>query len=133
VVSAGLALAMAQATAATESGKEGPAKVEVIEGSKVKRVTLTEKAAQRLDIQMGEVRSDASGAVIAPFTSIFYDLAGNAWVYTRPAPLSFVRQKVVPERVSGQDVYLKDGPPAGTQVVIIGVSELYGAEVGVGK
>jgi hypothetical protein len=132
LVSVGVMLATPAAMAA-EPAKGGPAKVEVVEGLKVKRVTLTEKAAHRLDIHMGEIREDPSGSRVAPFTSVFYDLAGNAWVFTSPAPLKFMRQKVVPERVTGHDVYLKEGPPAGTQVVIVGVAELYGAEVGVGK
>ena len=47
------------------------------------------------------------------------------------APLTFVREGVVIERIKGDHAYLKEGPPAGTQVVTVGVPELYGTEVGV--
>ena len=39
---------------------------------------------------------------------------------------------VVVEAIEGKNVYLKEGPPAGTMVVTVGAAELYGAEKGVG-
>ena len=134
LMSVGLQLSVPEAMAASpsQSAKGGPAKVEAIDGTKLSRVTLTEKAAQRLDIKTAEVREDPSGGRITPYASVFYDLAGDAWVYTTSAPLTFVRQKVVVELIKGGDAYLKEGPPAGTQVVTVGVSELYRTEVGVG-
>jgi hypothetical protein len=129
---ASLVPAMPKAMAA-EPAKGGPAKVEAVAGSRVKRVTLTEKAAQRLDIQIGEIRQDSSGNRIAPSTSVLYDLAGDCWVYINPAPLIYMRQSVMLERITGHDVYLKEGPAIGTQVVVVGVAELYGTEIGVGK
>jgi hypothetical protein len=129
---ASLVPAMPKAMAA-EPAKGGPAKVEAVAGSRVKRVTLTEKAAQRLDIQIGEIRQDSSGNRIAPSTSVLYDLAGDCWVYINPAPLIYMRQSVMLDRMTGHDVYLKEGPAIGTQVVVVGVAELYGTEIGVGK
>ena len=67
----------------------------------------------------------------APFSSIIYDLDGDAWVYKVAAPLTYVREGVVIERIKGDHAYLKEGPPAGTQIVTVGVPELYGTEVGV--
>jgi hypothetical protein len=130
MISAGLHLAAPGAMAASPSS--AAAKIETIDGTKIKRVTLTEKAAQRLDIKTAEIREDPTGKKIMPYASVFYDLAGDAWVYTTAAPRVFVRQKVAIELVKGNDAYLKDGPPVGTQVVTVGVSELYGAEFGVG-
>ena len=43
-----------------------------------------------------------------------------------------VRDGVVVELIEGDNAYLKEGPPAGTLVVTVGVSELYGTEEGVG-
>jgi hypothetical protein len=55
------------------AGKTAPSKLEPIEGSDFKRVVLTEKAAERLDIQTVAVRSEAAtrvrqvgGQVVAP-------------------------------------------------------------------
>ena len=109
-----------------------PARIEPIEGTNLRRIILTDKAAQRLDIQLAEVMQDPSGEWVVPYASILYDLAGQAWVYTSPEPRSFVRHKVSVDRVSGENAYLKDGPPAGTRVVTVGVAQLYGAEKGVG-
>jgi hypothetical protein len=49
-------------------------------------------------------------------------------------PLTFERHKIVVEYVqSGRDLaVLAEGPPIGTQVVVAGAAELYGAESGIG-
>jgi hypothetical protein len=100
-------------------------------GFDVSSVTLLPKAARRLDIKTGEIRDDPSGRKITPYSSIIYDLDGDAWVYTLTAPLTFVRAGVVVDVIKGDLAYLQEGPPAGTQIVTVGVPELYGAEVGV--
>ena len=138
-IAAGVAAVLIQAfpgvaTAATSSDTAKlPAKVELVAGTTLKRVTLTPKAAERLDIQTGQITEDETGRKIAPYTSLFYDLAGETWVYTSPEALSFVRQKVVVESIKGGNVYLKDGPAKGEKVVTVGVSELFGTEKGGGK
>jgi hypothetical protein len=109
-----------------------PARIEPIDGTSLRRITLTERAAQRLDIQTAEVVQDPAGDRMVPYASIFYDLSGAAWIYTNPEPRSFVRHKVLVERINGASAHLKDGPPAGTRVVTIGVAQLYGAEKGIG-
>jgi hypothetical protein len=100
-------------------------------GFGISQITLRPRAAQRLDIQTSTIREDPSGHKIAPFASIIYDLDGDAWVYAVSAPLTYVRQNVVIDGIDGVDVYLTDGPPPGTEVVTVGVPELYGTEVGV--
>lgn len=105
-----------------------PFQLEVIEGSDFQRVILTEKAAQRLDIQTTPV----SGNVI-PYAAVLYGLHGETWTYTNPEPLVFVREPIVIDHIEGDSAFLSEGPDTGTAVVIIGVAELYGAEVGVKK
>lgn len=100
-------------------------------GFDISSVTLLPKAARRLDIKTGEISDDPSGRKVTPYSSIIYDLDGDAWVYTLTAPLTFVRAGVVVDVIKGNLAYLQDGPPAGTQIVTVGVPELYGAEVGV--
>lgn len=109
-----------------------PAIIEPIAGTALRRITLTDRAAQRLDIQISEVAQGASGERIVPYAAVFYDLAGAAWVYTNPEPRTFIRQRVSVARIAGREAHLQDGPPAGTHVVTVGVSQLYGAEKGVG-
>ena len=114
-----------------------PAHVEHLEGEEVGRVTLTEKAAQRLGLALDAVRdqrvarSDAVRKVV-PYGSILYDPTGRTWVYTSPDSLVFVRREIVVDYIEGDLAVLSDGPPAGTRVVTFGATELHGAEFEIG-
>jgi hypothetical protein len=112
----------------SSSTKVDPVKLEPVEGTDFKRVILTEKAAQRLDIQTAEV----SGTAI-PYAAVIYDTEGKTWVYTNPAPLTFVRAPIAIDHIDGDQAVLAQGLDSGTTVVTLGVSELYGAETGVSK
>ena len=117
------------------AGKESPAEVAKIEGSELSRVTLTEKAAERIDLQTAQVREqDVNGATrqVVPYSSLVYDAKGRTWIYTSPQPRTFVRQQVEVDRIDGDWVFLVDGPPVGSEVASVGVTEIYGAETGVG-
>jgi hypothetical protein len=70
---------------------------------------------------------------VIPYSAVLYDLKGEAWVYTSPQPLGFVRQRVSVDYIDGELAVLLEGPPAGAAVVTVGATELYGAESGVGK
>jgi len=122
-------LLSACAPKSTNVEKIKPYQLEVIEGSDFQRVILTEKASQRLDIQTAPVRD---GNII-PYAAVLYGLNGETWTYTNPEPLVFVRQSIVIDHIEGDSAFLSEGPDTGTAVVIIGVAELYGAEVGVSK
>jgi hypothetical protein len=109
-----------------------PARVEATNDAKIMKVTLTPKAAERLGIVIDEVRADPSGRRIVPYASVLYDLTGKTWVYISADPLTFVRGAVVIDTIKGDNVYLTDGPPAGTKVLAAGVPQVFGAEVKVG-
>lgn len=116
--------------------KEEPIALEKIDGTDLNKLTLTERAAQRLDIQTAEVGEESMSEDIyltVPYSTIVYDLSGNVWVYINPSPLTYYREMVVVEKIDGDIVYLTEGPPSGTMVVTSGVAELYGADTGVGK
>jgi hypothetical protein len=116
---------------------EHPAEVKKIEGMEMSRLTLSEKAIQRLDLKTDRVReqrvsrSDSPRKVV-PYGSLIYDPQGQAWIYTSPQDRIFVRHKVDVDYIERDAAILKDGPPAGTVVVSVGVAELYGAEFKVG-
>jgi len=115
---------------------EKPAVVEEIAGSEFKRVTLTEKAAQRLDIQTAPVREeqvDGARRWVVPYAAVIYGLHGETWAYTNPERLVFVRHTLDVERIEGDLAILLAGPPVGTAVVTVGGAELFGAETGVSK
>ena len=99
---------------AVESESE-PAHVEPIEGSELSRVTLSEKAAQRLDIQTAQIRDDDRRAPrqVIPYSALLYDPTGATWAYTSPEPLTFVRESITVESIQGDLVVLSAGPPTG--------------------
>jgi hypothetical protein len=109
-----------------------PALVEATNDAKIMKVTLTPKAAERLGVVIDEVRADPSGRRIVPYASVLYDLTGKTWVYISADPLTFVRGAVVIDTIKGDNVYLTDGPPAGTKVLAAGVPQVFGTEVKVG-
>lgn len=113
-----------------------PFQLEVIDGSDLKRVILTAKAAERLDIQTSQVREEQVNGVnskVVSYAAILYDLEGQTWLYTNPAPLTFVRESITVDFIDGDKAVLVKGPSTGTEVVVVGVSELYGTETGVSK
>jgi hypothetical protein len=115
--------------------KAHPAHVEHIDGSELSRVTLTEKAIERIDLQtttLLEEQTNGSKQGVVPYSSIIYDPHGHTWIYTSPEPRTFVRAQVEIDRIEGDRVILKDGPPVGTVVASVGVAELYGTEFEVG-
>lgn len=115
--------------------KEYPAHVEPIDGSELSRVILTAKAIQRIDLQttpLGEEPLSGSLYKVVPYSSLLYDPQGRTWIYISPQPRTFVRFQVDVDRIEGDRVFLRDGPPLGTVVASVGVAELYGAEFEVG-
>ncbi|MGH7427168.1 MAG: hypothetical protein ACREJ4_02205 [Candidatus Methylomirabilaceae bacterium] len=133
---AGLQLAACSGKTAAP-GHIKPATVEHIEGQEVSRITLTPKAAERLDIKTVAVpdpqltRSGARRPVV-PYAAVLYDAKGVTWVYTSPANLVYVRHPITVDYIEGDQAVLTDGPPAGTQVVTQGGQELFGAEFEIG-
>jgi hypothetical protein len=108
-----------------------PATVQEVEDGEVARVTITQKAAERLDIQTAVVET-AGKRTVVPSAAVIVDPAGDFWVFTNPEPLVFVRHKISIDYEDGNQAFLTDGPPAGSKIVTVGVAELYGTEYGVG-
>lgn len=108
-----------------------PATVQEVEDGEVARVTITQKAAERLDVQTALVEAVGERTVV-PSAAVLVDPAGDFWVFTNPEPLVFVRHKISIDYEEGNQAFLTDGPPAGSKIVTVGVAELYGAEYGVG-
>lgn len=109
------------------------ATVEPVEGSDVARVTLTEEAAERIDVQTVPVERGDRSALSIPYAAVLYDPAGDTWTYTSPEDLVFVREPISVIRIDGEQALLSKGPPAGTAVVTVGAAELLGTEYEVGE
>jgi hypothetical protein len=137
-----LALSGCERASEVETSGSGEARVDSLDGTGLKRVTLTPEAATRLGVQTVPLRqgpvAPRSGTgprqsrKLTPYAAIIYDVNGMAWVYTMPRPLSYVRRRVTVDYVEGDTAVLSQGPGAGTAIVTQGVAELYGTEIGVG-
>jgi hypothetical protein len=137
-----LALPGCEQASEEEPGGPGVARVDSLNGTGLKRVTLTQEAATRLGVltvplRQGPVappsgRGPKQRRKLVPYAAVLYDVNGTAWVYTMPQPLSYVRRQVTVDYVEGDVAVLSHGPGLGTAVVTQGVAELYGTEIGVG-
>ena len=106
-----------------------PATVTTADPSSAPTVKFTEEAARRVDLTMSTVEG-REGALVVDYAALIYDKQGKTWVYTVPEPLTFLRAKVVVAQIEGNRVTLSEGPPPGTKVVTQGVTQVYGAELG---
>jgi hypothetical protein len=107
-----------------ENGEDQPA-----------RLTVSERAEQRLGLRTEPVRpltGQAGGATEAiAYSAVVYDADGKSWTFSAPSPRTYIRVPIVISSIAGQTVQLKSGPPVGTQVVVVGAPELVGAEAGI--
>ena len=108
-----------------------PAAVEHVAGTDVYRITLTAETARRLEVRTAVVEQSGSETAI-PYAAVFYSPTGEASAYVNSAPLTFVREPIVVDRIDGNRAFLSGGLAAGAKVATVGVSELHGIETGAG-
>ena len=111
-----------------------PAVVEHIDGSDLARVTLSAAAIERLDLRTVPARKvsvDGESRTVVPYGAVLYDSNGETWTYTSPKPRTFTRRGITVDSIDGSRAVLSTGPAPGTQVVIVGTQELWGAELGI--
>lgn len=88
-------------------------------------VTITKLAAERIGLKTVPIERNQ-----IPYAAILYDAAGGQpYVFVNTKGLSFHREDVDIANIDGDTVQLADGPPAGTQVVTVGVPQIHGAEL----
>lgn len=111
----------------TATGYE-PSKIEPVKGSDLQRVTFTAEGAERVGLRTGTVTRRGKQEVV-PYAALLYSPDGKTYVYTSPKRLQYLREQVEVDRIQGDRVFLSDGPPAGTEVVTVGATEVYGTEL----
>jgi hypothetical protein len=79
----------------------------------------------RVELQLAETDEKR---LLVPYSAVYYDAKGDAWVYVNPKPLVYERRQVRIANVVGDMAALNDGPEAGTTIVTVGAALLYGAE-----
>jgi len=78
------------------------------------------------------LRGDEDGLVV-PLGAITYDVNGGEWIYEVAGEHTFLRRRVIVERVDAGDAVVERGAREGARVVKTGVAELWGVEFGAGK
>jgi hypothetical protein len=127
-----VSLSACKKMAESEEAESSAATVEHLNGDGPARVTLTEDAAKRLDVQTAPIQeSEVNGAKqkAMPYSALLYDTKGDTWAFTNPEGLTYIREPVGVARIDGDTAVLAVGPAAGTKVVTVGAAELYGSEV----
>ncbi len=110
-----------------------PLKIEETSEKGIMKLTLEARAAERLGIETARVSEEAVAGKagvhkVIPYGALMYDTKGEAWTFTSPAPLVFIREHIVVDDIEGDRVILAEGPSPGTIVVTVGAPELMGAE-----
>jgi hypothetical protein len=124
-----------EAGASNETNSETAVTVESAGEDQPARLTVSERAEQRLGIRTEPVRpisGQPSGATeVISYSAVVYDAEGKSWAFSAPSPRIYIRVPIVISSITGKTVQLKSGPPLGTQVVVVGAPELVGAEAGI--
>ena len=122
--------------AAQSKGSDKPLIVEQIDGTERYRLTLSKRAVERLAIKTksvaADVRKGTKVKLSIPYSALIYDKTGATWVYTNPEPFVFIRASVTVVSIDRTTALLSNGPTPGTRVATVGVSELFGSELGIG-
>jgi hypothetical protein len=126
--------ACAEPKAAAVSATEAPAKVEKNATTGIARITLSERAIERLELRTDTAKPGPDGGgIVLPYAALLYDAQGKTWVYANTAERVYERQAVTVTKVEAGAVTASAGPAAGTVVVTVGAAELFGAEFNTGK
>ena len=70
---------------------------------------------QRVRVEL-EITGPDGEQMVTPYGSVYYDGEGQAWVYTNPEPLVYVREPIEVERIVGDMAVLSAGPPVGRTI-----------------
>ncbi|MDI3194926.1 hypothetical protein QK285_10835 [Pseudarthrobacter sp. AL20] len=117
-----------------ETASEAAATVEKNATTGIARITLSQRAIERLELLTDTVKPGSGGAgIMFPYAALLYDAQGKTWVYTNPEPLLYERQAVTVTKVEAGAVTASVGPAVGTPVVTVAAAELFGAEFNTGK
>lgn len=108
-----------------------PVVSEAVGNTGVKRMTLTDKAVERLALTTAPVADAGGGKLTVPYAALLYLPDGSTFVYTNPEGSSYLRAPITVEAITGDQVVLTAGPTPGTKVVTAGGAELWGAEFGI--
>src|SRR3712207_3001517 len=77
-----------------------PYRLESIPGSDIKRILMEDPTARKIGLQTAEM-GRAGKRTVAPHAALIYNPEGDEFVYTKPAPRTYVRTPVEVTRIVG--------------------------------
>jgi len=86
---------------------------------------------ERVEVNLAMKGKDR--ALVLPYAAVVYDTHGGTWVYEEVDAHVFTRRRIDIAFVDGDQVIATRGPADGARIVVEGVSELFGAEFGIGR
>ncbi len=101
-----------------------------VPGSPAGKIILSATGAQRIGLQTEPAGVNAK-SVTVPDSAVIYAPSGQTYVFSNPARLTYTEVPITVGHISGNVVYLTQGPAPGTRVVTVGAEELYGVQTGV--
>jgi len=119
------------ACASDESQSEDPVQTEATADGRLV-LTLSERAAERLNVATAQVTSTGTARVV-PYGAVLYLPDGSTWIYVQQSDLTYLRESIEIDSITADGVAIALGPPTGSFVVTMGVSEFWGVESGVGE
>lgn len=87
---------------------------------------LTQNERVRVEVQL---TNSGDRQKVVPYSAVYYDAKGDAWLYVNPKPFVYERQPIKVDRIIGDKAALSGGPDVGVAVVTIGAAMLYGTEI----
>ena len=82
-----------------------PSSVEDVADGVLPRITLTERAVERLAITTDVVQATDDGFVV-PSAAVMITTDGSYWVYTNPEPLVYLRSEIRPVTEADKQVFI---------------------------
>jgi hypothetical protein len=134
LIVAGLSVAGCAKSGGEAESESHAATVRAVKGTELSNVTLTKEAARRIDVQTEAVGAAGAGeGTRISYAAVLYDPEGVTWTFMNTEGRTFVRKRINVDHIEGDVAFLTRGPAAGTKVVTVGATQLYGAELGVGE
>jgi multidrug efflux pump subunit AcrA (membrane-fusion protein) len=96
-------------------------------------IVLTKLGATRIGLQTALVAGGQGGEATFPYAALLYESNGQAVVYVSTGALSFQREFVSVDTITGDTVTVTSGVTPGQKVATDGAEELLGVQNGVGE
>jgi len=80
-----------------------------------------------LNLEVSLAAKSAEGGWVVPNSAVVW-LEGQAWIYIRTDPKTFIRRQIAPNRPAENDGYIVTGLPAGAEVAVHGAQMLLSEE-----